>query len=270
MTDLARTANAIRRLVVQMIAKDGKGYLQQGLGAADIFTVLFFHELRLDPANPTWPERDRFLLSTAHNSALFHATLAARGLLDPEQLETYTCDGSPLEINVSERLAPLVEATCGSLGQCLSVAVGMAESAKRRQLSFRTYVVLGDGELQEGQTWEAAMYAGAHQLRNLCLVIDRNDMQVEGRTTQVLAMEPLADKWRAFGWHVSEVDGHDVDALVQAFADTRTTANRPSVIIAQTLVGKGVPFLEGQPSHNIVLPAESARKALAALGDPVD
>ena len=263
MTSLPTTAKSIRRQVIEMVARDGKGYLQQGLGAADLLTYLFFAELRLDDKDAAWPERDLFLLSTAHNSALFHATLAERGLIEKQRLEDYCCDGSALEINVSERLGPLVEATCGSLGQCLSVATGMAEAAKRRDQNHRVYVVLGDGELQEGQIWEAAMYAGSRRLNNLCLVIDLNQMQVEGDT--VLDMAPLSKKWQAFGWAVQEAKGHDFESLAQAFARAKAAVDRPSVIIARTQVGKGVSFLEGRRSHNMVLPPKVAQQALDAL-----
>lgn len=262
---LKRHAQAIRMSVVEMVARNGQGYVQQGLGAADLFTFLYFAELRLDEAEPAWPGRDRFLLSTAHNSAVFHATLAERGLIDGARLASYCADGSELEINVSERLGPLVECTCGSLGQGLSVAVGMAEAARRRELAFRTYVLLGDGELQEGQTWEAAMYAGANGLDSLCLIVDVNRMQVEGDTDAVMDMAPVDGKFRAFGWHVCHVDGHDFDAMAEAFDEARETRERPCVLLAQTTVGKGVPFLEGRMSHNMVLPADVAAKALQAL-----
>ena len=262
---LKESARAIRRSVVEMVGRTGQGYVQQGLGAADLFTFVYFAELRIDETDPDWPDRDRLLLSTAHNSAVFHATLAERGLIDKSRLSTYCADGSELEINVSERLGPLVECTCGSLGQGLSVAVGMAQTGKRRGLRFRTYVILGDGELQEGQTWEAAMYAGSNGLDNLCLIVDVNGLQVEGETDSVLDMAPIDDKWRAFGWAVRDVDGHDFSDLSDAFDLARETSGRPSVLLVRTLVGKGVPFLEGQKSHNLVFPAAVAARALAEL-----
>jgi transketolase len=263
---LARHAHAIRVDVLRMIAPIGQGYVQQGLGAAEIFAVLYFAELRLDPGDPRAPLRDRCLLSTAHNSAVFHATLAARGLLPREQLAQYCQDGSPVEINVSERLGPLVEATCGSLGQGLSVAVGMALAGRRRGLGYRVYVILGDGELQEGQVWEAAMAAGSYGLDNLCVVLDLNRMQVEGDTDRVLKMQPIADKLSAFGFHVQTCDGHDLSALLAALDEARSTRGKPSLILAQTIAGKGVPFLEGKLAHHMKLPAELAAAALSALG----
>jgi len=264
---LASFALALRRHVVRMVGRMGQGYVQQGLGAAEIFATLFGAELSLDPTRPDWAERDRFLLSTAHNSAVFHAALAERGLIDRAALATYCVDGSTLEINVSERLGPVVEATLGSLGQGLSVGLGMAVAARRRGSGSRVYVVLGDGELQEGQTWEAAMAAASLGLANLCLIVDCNDMQVEGCTDRVLRMEPIAAKWRAFGWHAIEVDGHDVDALLAAYAEARAERAKPTVILARTTVGKGVDFLEGTYGHNMKLSAADAEAALRKLGD---
>ncbi|GAP37467.1 transketolase, N-terminal section [Piscinibacter sakaiensis] len=251
--------------MVRLVGALGQGYVQQGLGAADLFATLFFSTLRLRAADPRWPDRDRFLLSTAHNSALFHAALARRGLIDPARLDSYVQDGSTLEVNVSQRLGPLVEATLGSLGQGPSVGLGMALALRRRGSPARVYVVLGDGELQEGQVWEAAMYAGAHGIASLCVVIDLNFMQVEGHTDQVLRHEPLLDKWRAFGWQALAVDGHDIPALQRALAQADATRDRPTVIAATTLVGKGVGFLEGQLGHNMKLSPEDTRRALAVL-----
>ncbi|MEP3276756.1 MAG: transketolase [Stappiaceae bacterium] len=262
---LALHATSIRKNLIRMVARNGQGYVQQGLGAADLFTQLYFCEANLDSDDPNWPERDRIFLSTAHNSAVFHATLAERGIIDPELLETYTQDGSPVEINVSERLGPIVEATCGSLGQALSVAIGICQSAKRKNQQFRTYVILGDGELQEGQTWEAAMYAGSNGLDNLCLIVDVNRLQVDGPTENVLSMEPVDDKWRAFGWATRSVDGHDFQQMADAFDWARSKKGKPTVLLLNTLVGKGIPFLEGQMSHNMVFPQHVADKALQVL-----
>lgn len=263
--ELKRIARQLRRQVIHMVAPTGQGYVQQGLGAADLFTALYFAEMRLDPRNPAWPERDRFLLSTAHNTAIFYATLAARGLIDPALLPTYCQDGSALEINASERVGTAVEATCGSLGQGLSVGVGMALAARRRQRDTRVYVVLGDGELQEGQVWEAALAAGSYGLGQLCLLIDYNAMQVEGHVDQVLAMEPVDAKWRAFNWQVDSIDGNDIESVLGALDRARACNDRPTCIIARTLAGKGAPSLEGVLGHTMKLPPEAAQRALAEL-----
>jgi len=262
---LRQLAGALRRDVVKLVAATGQGYVQQGLGAADLFAALYGNELRYRPDEPLWPGRDRFLLSTAHNSAIFGAALARSGLLSEAVLKRYCEDGSPYEINMSERLGPIVEATCGSLGQGLSVAVGMALSAQRSQADYRCYVMLGDGELQEGQVWEAVMAAGHYGLGGLCMIIDWNDMQVEGRTGQVMGMEPVADKFTAFNWAVQDIDGHNIEDILSALDTARAITHRPSLIIARTLVGKGAPSLEGIFGHNMKLPQDMAQRALREL-----
>src|SRR5580698_1578973 len=256
---LEAAARQLRVNVVRMVARQGLGYLQQGLGAADLFAALYMSELRVRPEEPHWPDRDRLLLSTAHNTAVFYAAMAARGLIPAAALETYTQDGSPFEINASERVGPQVEATCGSLAQGLSVGVGMALSLRRQAKSARVYVILGDGELQEGQVWEAGLSAAGHRLDNLCLVIDRNYMQVDGHTDEVMRLEPLADKWVAFGWHVLSIDGNDLTQLTQALERARNIRDRPTCIIANTIPGKGVPFLEGRISHMAAISREEAQ-----------
>lgn len=262
---LSAIALRLRRDVIELIAPTGQGYVQQGLGAADLFATLYFAEMRLDPADPSWPDRDRFLLSTAHNTAIFYATLRARGIVSA--VEGYCQDGSPFEVNASERVGPSIEATCGSLGQGLSVGVGMAISAKRHGSARRVYVVLGDGELQEGQVWEAALLAAGRRLGNLCLLIDDNRMQVEGHVDSVVRLDPIAQKWSAFGWAAEEVDGHDFRALLDALDRARETADRPTCLVVRTLPGKGVPALEGILAHNLKLPPDVAAAALDALGE---
>ncbi|MFT4160359.1 transketolase [Shinella sp.] len=262
---LEAIARELRRQVVRLVASTGQGYVQQGLGAADLFAALYFVEMRLDPENPDWDERDRFVLSTAHNTAIFYATLAARGLIHPAMLTDYCRDGSPLEINASERLGTVVEATCGSLGQGLSVAAGMAAAARRRGSDRRIYVMLGDGEMQEGQVWEAAMAVAGWRLSNLCLIIDDNRMQADGDIETVMPMGYAADKWKAFGWRVEEIDGNDMRAILDALDTARQESGKPTCILARTLVGKGAPSLEGIFGHNMKLPADVAARALAEL-----
>jgi len=262
---LKNKAKILRKHVIEMVGRKGQGYVQQGLGASDIFSVLFFDILKLDFKDNEEIKRDRFFLSTAHNSALFHASLAEKGLISKKELLNYCVDGSPLEINVSERLGKYVEATCGSLGQGLSVAQGMALSAIRKKIGSRFYVILGDGELQEGQTWEAIMSASFWKLSNLCLIVDCNDMQVEGDINKVISLEPLKDKFNSFGWNTITCNGNDVIDLLSSFNKAVESKFKPSVILAKTLVGKGVPFLEGQLSHNLIFPENIAIKALKAL-----
>ncbi len=262
---LREIATRIRLRLVEMIAPTGQGYVQQGLGAADLFTALYFAEARLDPSDPLWPDRDRIYLSTAHNTAVFYATLSRRGFIDAQDLSDYCRDGSPLEINASERAGPFVEATCGSLGQALSVAAGTAAALKRQGRSSRVYVILGDGELQEGQVWEAAYIAGCWALDNLCVVIDYNRMQAEGHIDRVLPVEPVSDKWESFGFSVTTLDGNDIGALLDAFDKARAKRGAPSCLIADTSVGKGVSFLEGMMAHQLRLPPEVAENAISEL-----
>ena len=228
---------------------------------------MYGSELRLDRDDPDWRDRDRFLLSTAHNTAIFYAAMAERGLITESELENYTRDGSSFEVNASERVGTLVEATCGSLGQGLSVAVGMALSLRRRNSPARVYVVLGDGELQEGQVWEAAMSAAGFGLGNLCLIIDRNFLQVEGHTDEVMPMEPVADKWSAFGWHTTTIDGHSIPAIREALDSARNNTGTPSCIIANTVPGKGLPDFEGRMSHMTAISPDQMQSALSVLGE---
>jgi len=239
--------------------------VQQGLGAADLFTALYCAEAKLDPSRPDWPDRDRIFLTTAHNTAIFYATLAERGFFDPELLSTYVTDGSALEINSCERMGPFVEATCGSLGQGLSVAVGCAMAAKRQGRDSRFYVIIGDGEMQEGQVWEAAMLAGAHKLDNLCLIVDYNFVQSEGPMDLVMSLEPLNDKMQSFGFAVQDVDGNDIGALLDALETARTNKGKPGFIKANTLMGKGVSSLEGLMFHQLRFPPQVADSARAEL-----
>jgi len=263
--ELERIATRLRMHVVNMIEPAGQGYVQQGLGAADIFTALYFAEANLEPSRPDWPDRDRVFLTTAHNSAIFYATLGERGFFDTNLLNTYVTDGSALEINSSERMGPFVEATCGSLGQGLSVAIGCAESAKRQGRASRVYVIIGDGEMQEGQVWEAAMFAGARQLDNLCLIVDYNFVQCEGSMDMVMSLEPLMDKMHSFGFACQDVDGNDLGSLLNAFDKARSTKGKPTFIKANTLMGKGVTSLEGLMYHQLRFPPEVANSARVEL-----
>jgi transketolase len=263
-TALAEKARRMRHHVIRMVAPIGEGYAGQGLGAADILAALYFHEMAYDPDNPSWEERDRFILSPAHYGVGLCAALAERGLLPVQELAQYGVDGSPMEIIASERL-PGVEATCGSLGMGLSVGVGMALSLRRRGSASRVHVLIGDGELQEGSTWEAAMSAAAFGLSNICAIVDVNDMQVDGATTSVLNMGDIAAKWRAFGWNTVVLDGHDMQALLDGFAAAREHRSGPTVLVAETRPGRGVSVLEGRKSHFAKLPPEVASQALAEL-----
>ena len=263
--DLESIATRLRLRVLEMVAPTGQGYVQQGLGATDIFTALYFAEARQKPEDPSWPDRDRIFLTTAHNTAIFYAAQAERGYFDPEELKTYVQDGSTLEINSSERMGQFVEATCGSLGQGLSVAVGTAMAAKRQGRPTRCYVVMGDGEMQEGQIWEALMCASAWGLDNLCVILDFNEMQCEGHMDKVMTLRPVIDKLDAFGFATHDIDGNDLGALLNALDAAREAKGKPTFINANTLVGKGVSVLEGLLAHQLVFPPELAAKAIAEI-----
>ncbi len=265
LAELEQTALRLRLHVLEMVAPTGQGYVQQGLGATDIFTALYFSEARQRPEEPTWPDRDRIFLTTAHNTAIFYAAQAERGYFDTAELKTYVKDGSPLEINASERMGQMVEATCGSLGQGLSVAVGTAMAAKRQGRPSRCFVIVGDGEMQEGQIWEALMCAGAWGLDNLCVILDFNELQCEGHMDKVMSLKPVCDKLEAFGFATHDIDGNDLGALLNAFDAARETKGKPTFINANTLVGKGVKVLEGLMAHQLKFPPELAAQAIAEI-----
>ena len=262
---LIEKARLLRIHTCELVSQRGRGYVQQGLGASDIFSALFFSEMNVDPKLPDWEDRDRLIVSTAHNSAVYHAALHEKGYFDKETLKTYCEDGSKLEINISERLGKPVEATCGSLGQGLSVAVGMCLSALRNSRAFNTYVVLGDGELQEGQVWEAAIYASNMKINNLCLIIDFNELQVEGKSDNAIKHFNLYDRWRSLNWNTIEIDGNNMDEILGSFEKFKIEEHRPTVIIAKTLPGKGVSFLEGIYSHQMFFSQKASKHAINEL-----
>jgi transketolase len=258
--DLAGHARRIRRTSLQMVHRAGLGHPGGDLSAADILATLFFHVLHIDPARPQDPERDRFILSKGHASASLYATLAARGFFPLEQLETFAQPLATLNGHPDRRKVPGVEASTGPLGHGLPIAVGMALAAKMDRADWRTFVLTGDGELQEGSNWEAIMAAGQFQLDNLTAIVDRNRLQLSDATEHTVGLEPLADRWRSFGWSVAEVDGHDITGLLQAFEALPIETGRPSCVIARTRKGRGVSFIENRAEwhHRIPTDAELA------------
>jgi transketolase len=234
----------LRRHVVRMCSSGGSSHVGSGLSIADIVAVLYGKVLRIDPANPTWSERDRFILSKGHAGACVYAALAERGLFDVSELDSHYCNGSKLSGHVSHKGVPGVEVSTGSLGHGLGIGAGMAFNLRRLGGSQRVFVLLSDGECDEGSVWEAAMFAGHHRLANLCAVIDYNKLQSLGRVSDTVNLEPFSAKWRAFGWHAIRVDGHDHDALSVAFVERAD--NRPTCIVADTVKGRGVSFMENQ------------------------
>ncbi|MFB4268216.1 transketolase [Nonomuraea sp. GTA35] len=262
---LAALAGGIRRTVISTIAAAGLGHAGGDLSVTDILTTLYGAVLRVDPADPRWPERDRLVMSKGHCSVALYTTLATCGYFPAERLSTFAAPMSPLNGHPSRRSVPGVETSTGPLGHGLPVGVGIAVGLRMRGSAARTVVVLGDGELQEGSNWEAAMAAGHRGLTSLTAVIDRNGLQQGASTSATNELEPLADKWRAFGWEAVEVDGHDHLALLDALTAPRD-AGRPRCVIARTVKGRGVSFMEDRVEwHHKVPDAEQARMALEEL-----
>lgn len=247
--DLQLKANAIRRSVIDALLAAGSGHTAGPLGMADIFTALYFHLLKHDPHNPEWPERDRVVLSNGHICPVLYATMAHAGYFPLEELKTLRKIGSRLQGHPHREWLPGIETSSGPLGSGLSQAVGMALGERMdygRNSSKFFYCLLGDGELDEGQNWEAMMLAGRERLHNLIAIVDRNNIQIDGFTEDVMPLEPLGDKWRSFGWHVQEIDGHNFQAIEEAVGQAKAIFNQPSVIIAHTIPSKGVPEFERQ------------------------
>jgi Transketolase, N-terminal subunit len=249
-----------------MIGDAGTGHPGGCLSGVEIVTSLYFSVMRIRPEEPKWPDRDRFILSKGHASALLYGVLAERGYFPVENLATFRRPWSKLAGHPDMNKVPGVDMTTGSLGQGLSVANGIAIAAKYDSRESRVYVLLGDGEIQEGQVWEAAMSAVHYKLDNVTAFIDRNGLQIDGPTEEVMGVEPLTDKWRGFGWHVIEIDGHNFPQIIAATEEARTTKGKPTVIIAKTLKGKGVSFMEGAVEWHGKAPAgelyEQAKREL--------
>jgi transketolase len=241
-----RQAAQLRHDVVSMVARAGSGHNGGSLSAADLITYLYFHLLRVDPRRPDWPDRDRFVLSKGHCCPILYAALAARGFFEREILWTLRDIGSPLQGHPDMTKTTGLDMTTGSLGQGISAAVGMAIGARLDRRDFRVYCMLGDGELQEGQVWEAAMAAAHHRLANLTVVIDNNKLETDGETRRIINVEPIEERWRAFGWVAERVDGHDFGQIHESLQRLNSDSDHPGVLVADTIKGKGVSFMEGQ------------------------
>ncbi len=262
---LQDVALRIREHVLRMAAGPVGAHVGGAFSATEILTALYFHVLRLRPEDSGWEGRDYFILSKGHAGAGLYATLAERGFLPVEELDTYARAGGRLPTHPTIKI-PGVEFPTGSLGHGLSLGVGLALAAQRDGRANRTYVLMGDGELQEGSVWEAAMAASNFGLDNLVAIIDRNRLQISGRTEERMRLEPLADRWRSFGWSVETVDGHDIEALLAAFARTPFEPGRPTLLVAETVKGKGVRFLaDKKKCHYVTLSPDLYRRALDEL-----
>jgi transketolase len=264
---LERTANSIRKMVLKMVYKAQSGHLGGSFSAAEIVTALYFSEMRIDPKNPAWPERDRLVLSKGHCAPSIYAALVLRGVIAPETLADLRQTGCILQGHPCMKTVPGIDISTGSLGHGLSLGLGMALGARLKKKDFHVYVLLGDGELNEGQNWEAAMAASKYRLSNLTAIVDRNRVQLDGPTEEIMPLEPLAEKWQAFNWSVLRVDGHDVEAVVRALRRARADAQGPTIIIAKTIKGKGVSFMENSHLwHGRPPTREEFERALSELG----
>ncbi len=264
---LEEKCKIIRRHIICQVGNAGSGHPGGALSAVEILTALYFNIMNLRPEEPDWEDRDRFILSKGHASAVYYAVLAERGYFPIEELENYKRPWGKLPGHPDMKRLPGVDMSTGSLGQGLSVAIGMAIAAKYDKRQNRIYIVLGDGEIQEGQVWEAAMSAAHFKLDNITAFIDRNNLQIDGTTDYVMGLEPLKEKWNDFGWNVIEVDGHNLGRIIYAAESGKCCNGKPTMIIAKTVKGKGVSFMEGRAEwHGKVPVGDLLIKAKKELG----
>lgn len=265
--ELENKARRVRRLIVQMLAEAGSGHPGGSLSSTDLITCLYFSVLTHKPEEPKWPDRDRFHMSKGHCCPLWYAVLAMSGYFDMEQLWKLRKLGSMLQGHPDWR-TPGVEVASGSLGQGLSVSVGMALAGRIDKKDYYVYCLLGDGEVQEGQVWEAAMAAAHYRCDNLCAILDHNGFQIDGKVEEIMGIEPLADKWRSFGWHTISIDGHSIKEILTAFKEVKKIKGKPTIIIARTIKGKGVSFMENVVDfHGRAPTPDEAKIALEELKD---
>lgn len=263
--ELEAKAKRIRRLIIQMLSAAGSGHPGGSLSAADLITVLFFAVLRHNPKDPSWPERDRFHLSKGHCCPLWYAVLAESGYFPVEEILNLRKLGSMLQGH-PDRRTPGVEVASGSLGQGLSVSLGMSLAAGMDRKDSRVYCLMGDGETQEGNIWEAAMAASHYKCDQLCAILDYNGFQIDGKTCDIMNLEPLSAKWQAFGWNTIEINGHDIREILSAYARAKEVKGKPSIIIARTVKGKGVSFMENTCDFHGRAPTnQEAEQALKEL-----
>ncbi|MCK9603125.1 MAG: transketolase [Candidatus Omnitrophica bacterium] len=263
--ELEGKAKQIRRLIVQMLAKAKSGHPGGSLSATDLITVLYSKILRHNPQDPSWLDRDRFHLSKGHCCPLLYAVLAESGYFNIEKLWTLRQLGSMLQGH-PDRRTPGIEVASGSLGQGLSVALGMSLNARLDKKDYRVYCLMGDGETQEGNIWEAAMAASHYKCDNLCAILDRNGFQIDGKTKDIISLEPVVAKWQAFGWHTIEIDGHNIKEILSSYEEAKTVKGKPTIIIAHTIKGKGVSFMENVLDfHGRAPTEEETRIALEEL-----
>src|SRR4051812_28785063 len=266
-TELQDIAKRVRRQIVQMIGEAKSGHPGGSLSAAEILTTLYFDVMQHDSSRPDWPDRDRFILSKGHAAPVLYCMLEETGYTPPGQLNTLRKLGSIYQGHPDRRFIPSLEASTGSLGVGPSLGIGMALAARLNNSPSRTYVLVGDGEIQEGQVWEAAMFGSYNKVDNIVVIVDYNRIQLDGFVKDILDLEPLTNKWKSFGWHVIDVDGHSIPELQAAWAEAERTKEKPTCVIAHTVKGKGVSFMENNPKYQGVAPTtDDLTKALQEIG----
>ena len=265
-TELEAISKRVRRSIIEMITAAKSGHPGGSLSAVELLVGLYFDQMKHDPKNPKWTDRDRFILGKGHAAPVLYAVMAEAGYVPKDQLNTLRKMGSIYQGHPDVRFIPALEASTGSLGEGLSVGLGMAIAARLNGSPSRTYVMLGDGEIQEGQIWEAAMFGSFHKLDNIVALIDYNKIQLDGWVKDIMDLEPIGDKWRAFGWHTITIDGHNPAEVRSAYIEAVATKGKPTAIIAHTIKGKGVSFMENNPKFHGTAPnPEEFQKAMAEL-----
>ena len=265
--ELIEISKVIRRDIVEMLTESASGHPGGSLSAADIVTTLYFNELNIDPENPRWVDRDRFVLSKGHAAPVLYSALARRGFFDPKKLLTLRKTGSDLQGHPNMNDVPGVDMSTGSLGQGISAAVGMALAGKTDNKSYRVYALLGDGELEEGQVWEASMAAAHYKLDNMTIFVDFNGLQIDGDITKVMNPSPIDKKFEAFGWNVIVIDGHNYDEILDAIEKAKNHKGQPTAVICKTVKGKGVSFMENEASWHGTAPSkEQCAQAMKEIG----
>jgi transketolase len=268
---LKETSAILRQDIIRMLTESASGHPGGSLSATDIVTALYFSEMKVDPNNPKWEDRDRFVLSKGHGAPVLYAALAERGFFDKKNLMTLRKLGSMLQGHPNMNDTPGVDMSTGSLGQGLSAANGMALAGKLDKKDYRVYAITGDGELEEGQIWEAAMTSAHYKLDNLTVFVDNNHLQIDGKVSEVMNPEPVADKFKAFGWNVVEINGHDFEEIFKAIDTAKNTKGKPTVIVANTVKGKGVSFMENEAGwHGTAPNKEQCEQALKELGGAIN
>lgn len=265
-TELEAISKRVRRSIIEMITAAKSGHPGGSLSAVELLVGLYFDQMKHDPKNPKWTDRDRFILGKGHAAPVLYAVMAEAGYVPQDQLNTLRKMGSIYQGHPDVRFIPSLEASTGSLGEGLSVGLGMAFAARLNGSPSRTYVMLGDGEIQEGQIWEAAMFGSFHKLDNIVALVDYNKIQLDGWVKDIMDLEPIGDKWRAFGWHTITIDGHNLAEVRSAYIEAAATKDKPTVVIAHTVKGKGVSFMENNPKFHGTAPnPEEYQKAMAEL-----